>query len=205
MDNYASASWRCCGPPKTSESERTVSAKLKPFACRGGVDESGAVLRDALQPLRLAGPAIGLDDVERRVRAQWTRPTFWARSSWTCCKRSRVEGARLDLDVAHWAGVHRPSDALVKADAIVGLVSASAPDRRPGRAPVRLGAPAPPGPARAGPRSCPRSRSGIPGTLRSPPGTSRGRARSARRTRRPRNRRGRTGSNGGPACRQTGL
>jgi hypothetical protein len=34
-----------------------------------GVDEGGAVLRDALQPLRLAGAVIALDGVEREVQA----------------------------------------------------------------------------------------------------------------------------------------
>src|ERR1700758_2110358 len=34
-----------------------------------GVDEGGAVLRDALQPLRLAGAVVALDGVEREVQA----------------------------------------------------------------------------------------------------------------------------------------
>jgi hypothetical protein len=34
-----------------------------------GVDEGGAVFRDALQPLRFAGPVVALDGVEREVQA----------------------------------------------------------------------------------------------------------------------------------------
>src|SRR5215467_16122551 len=37
-----------------------------------GVDEGGPVFRDTLQPLRLAGPVVALDGVEREVQAAGT-------------------------------------------------------------------------------------------------------------------------------------
>jgi hypothetical protein len=34
-----------------------------------GIDQGGTVLRDALEPLRLAGTVVALDGVEREVQA----------------------------------------------------------------------------------------------------------------------------------------
>ena len=96
MDNYASASWRCCGPAENlrvrAHRQRVIEFNLLVAV---GSTRVGRYFGTRFSRLGSPGPAIGLDDVERRVRAQWTRPTFWARNSWTCCKRSRVVGARL--------------------------------------------------------------------------------------------------------------